>query len=135
MKLNENLTKAPKEKMDMMLEKGYITLDKDPYNGVTVINGIVNDKDLQKRIEAVVLLEPLLNAKVGIGSNLLQQLIDFGYNTMDSLENFEKDSRIIKSKVLYKSLLKYFDGAIRTVPRMSRSEAKEFKEILDKTCS
>jgi DNA ligase-1 len=128
--LKEFLTKACVNKLITVIEKGIIQLDKEPYNGVTVINGIVSDPELQSEIEAVITMEPLLNAKVGIGSNLLQQLIGLGYNDIDSLENFQTDKRI--SPGLKKALTKYFDGSIRTVPRMSRDEAKEWRKSLNK---
>lgn len=128
--LREFLTKACVNKLNSVLEKGFISLEKEPYNGVTVINGVVSDPELQSHIEAIVTLEPLLNAKVGIGSNLLQQLIALGYNNIDSLEDFQNDKRIRPG--LKKALDKYFDGAVRNVSRMSRIEAKEYRSALNR---
>ena len=128
--LREFLTKACVNKLKSVIEKGFISLEKAPYNGVTVINGVVSDPELQSQIEAVVTMEPLLNAKVGIGTNLLQEIVGLGYNDIDSLENFQTDKRIKPG--LKKALTKYFDGAVRDVPRMSRHEAKEYRTALNK---
>ena len=125
--LKSEFTKAPSEKMMKILTEGLIRLDKEPYNGVVVINGSVDDKDLQKRIESIVTLEPLLKAKVGIGASRIRDLINLGYSDLSDLENYKEDNRIPNG--IKKSLQKFFEGSAR-IKRMSWEDADEWKKTI-----
>ena len=69
-----------------ILNNGFIKLEKEPYNGIVVINGSVDNAELQKKIDAMISLEPLMMAKVGIGPSRIQDLIQLGYTNIEQLK-------------------------------------------------
>ena len=116
------------DKMNNIIQNGILFLDKEPYNGVIVINGTVENEELQREIEGLTLLKPIMDAKIGIGQVRIMEIIEAGYSNIDELEKtYREDPNL--SDYIIKKLDDFFSGSDRT-QRMTRDEATHWKNSI-----
>jgi len=120
----DQLTKKPMAVMKELLVKGSVTLEnKEPYNGVTIKDGVADSASL----EAFKNLSVLLGLGIGIGDSGVKELVGMGFTSVDQL----KDKLDSFRKGLQGPLTKYFEGTVRLV-KMSRDEATKWRDIITK---
>ena len=126
----KTMTKSPIEKIESIISKGYLYLEKDPYNGITIINGKINYKHIQDKLDVHALFQEILASKVGIGLEKLKELTESGYITLDDLEQSYKTDKYF-SDSLKRNLDKYFEGLLKT-NKMTYNQATYF---VNKVCN
>jgi hypothetical protein len=140
LELSNSLTIKPSTIMKNLYENGEVVLeDKPPYGGVTIKNGLVQQKTggkstkkkFQGNMEAFKNLSILSGIGIGIGDAAVAELVKFGYSNINELNEIYKKNRFEDfRKGLKVPLCRYFDG-LTTLNKMSREEATNWKTIID----